>query len=668
MSPELREILAVALRAVEEAGVSRAAVTTLRGAVAGKAAGKAGVMPAGGVRRIEWCARRIAAAAGQGDLDDVELHMRAMVRDLFAPVGIGEEARRPSEIQAAWKASVSRSVAALLDVVAPPPRVLAPALAVIAGAKRSAAAHRKGLAAGPAAGRVAALRAVPRAMLESLVVELAALAVDDPEPYVRAEAVRIAAGGNQKLRARFEAIVQTRVAVAPAAALAALAAIKRAPPADVLAALLVDPASATVRAAACACVRAGPVSRDVEAGLLLALRDADTGVRAAALSAVSRWGIAQHATKLDSLVDALRIAARVGPDIRHAIYLLGQLGPRAAAAGLDVCRQLAATPNPYQAHETLVAFGSLPPPARAILEGHARGPRSDVASAAEAVLSKVLGVTLDIPVQLRLDRARAEIESVDRDVRSRGIFAARRGGMDAAPLVPALRALGERVATDDTIEGKAELSRVREALTALGCSPTDLPRPPSRFEAWRGNTPRERAVDGPYMIGEITSFVRHGAVSVPTSSLGLWEQATGALVFVVPDAQLLALVPGRDEAATLRTIVKADAKHGGTSRADLAWMFSRHAIPSGEIVASLALPESFTYGWPSHLSISDGIAHLVGGDEDEPYQFTIALASGPKPDRLLDPAPVPLKRRRTAAANKTTRKRAKPAKKKPRSR
>src|SRR5258705_302515 len=95
------------------------------------------------------------------------------------------------------------------------------------------------------------------------------------EAFVRAEAVQVAAGASQKVRARFEACV--RRAPASAAALTALAALKAAPPVEVLGTLLVDP-SAVTRAAACACVQAGPYPPPVEPGLIAALRAPYVGV------------------------------------------------------------------------------------------------------------------------------------------------------------------------------------------------------------------------------------------------------------------------------------------------------------------------------------------------------------------------------------------------------
>lgn len=128
-----------------------------------------------------------------------------------------------------------------------------------------------------------------------------------------------------------------------------------------------------------------------EAGVIARLRDVDVEVRAEALGEVERVGVASF-TQIDRLVDALRIAVRVGPAVAtaKAIELLGRLGPRAAAAALDVCRALASTPDPGAAAETLVAFGALPAPARAILEAHASGPRAEVVAAAERVLTAVL--------------------------------------------------------------------------------------------------------------------------------------------------------------------------------------------------------------------------------------------------------------------------------------
>jgi hypothetical protein len=278
------------------------------------------------------------------------------------------------------------------------------------------------------------------------------------------------------------------------------------------------------------------------------------------------------------------------------------------------------------ASTTLVKMATVPPEARPLLEELLVGPRSDVAGAAATVLEKVMGGTVpDVPVALQLERIRGELSSPHPDRRSSGVFAAKRLGTGAAPVIPDLRAAGERIAGDASIEAKAALSLIREALLAIGCAVDDLPRPPSRLEGYRGSTPRAKATVGAYVIGDIAGFVRHGVVSVPVSSLGLWDDATGKRLFVIDGAQLLAQVPAREQAAVIRTQLRPDAKHGGTSRADVEWYFERYAIPSGDRVASLRLPDRVCGGWPAHLDVSGTTATILVGDEDAPFEFDVEL-------------------------------------------
>jgi hypothetical protein len=256
----------------------------------------------------------------------------------------------------------------------------------------------------------------------------------------------------------------------------------------------------------------------------------------------------------------------------------------------------------------------------------------------------------EVPLKLRLERAEREIASDDLDTRYSGIWAVEDLGPEAAALIPVLSAAGGRIAASDDYREKAQLEKIRKTLLALGCAVNDLPRPPSRLEAYRGSTPREHKVVDGLVVADIGGFVQHGVVSVPVSSLGLWDNGTGKLLFVVDGAQLLEPVPGRREAACLRTIVRADAKHGGTSRSDLDWVFERRSVPCGDTVSSLKIPRAFTYGWPSSLSVSlqaqDIVVSVVVGDEDEPSQFRIQLGREGLADVLLDDKPVFLRRRR----------------------
>ena len=70
-------------------------------------------------------------------------------------------------------------------------------------------------------------------------------------------------------------------------------------------------------------------------------------------------------------------------------------------------------------------------------------------------------------------------------------------------------------------------------------------------------------------------------------------------------------------------------------------------MPSGERVASLAIPEKLTYGWPADLVIAADLATVWCGDEDAPYRFHVKLGD---PDRLLDDLPNPGRRTRKQRA------------------
>jgi hypothetical protein len=447
--------------------------------------------------------------------------------------------------------------------------------------------------------------------------------------------VKTLASANEKVRTRAARTIAAHLGDAAAqtrtASLDALRVLKQLPSTDLLAPRLADEDD-EVRSAALACLDRPARLALIDA--ILPSLERSSATQLAALKALHKIEPARLVELAPRLVSPLRSIVR-GTDpelVRSAIYVLTKLGPEAKGASLDIARALAVMRGPYQGHQALVAIGAPLDEVVEVLSAFVEDAPSRVAMAAAGALKALGGVLPEVPVSRRLERAGRELAADDPDDRRAAMRVASDLGAQGVGLIPALHELGMRLAVSEAVPDRAELSAVRETLTALGVPADDLPRPPSRLAGYRGLTPRTNAVRGPYVIGSLSGFVSHGAVTIPYGSLGLWDDTTGALLFVIERAQLLDLIPGRTEVAVIRTVTGPEAKHGGTSRADLVWTFERHAVPSGDLLASLVIPPELTYGWPGALTFKEGRVRVLCGDEDRPYHFDVDLL--PEGDRL----------------------------------
>jgi len=613
-----------ALAAIDEAGDPTHVRSIVEGALVEAAPLRRLARPAGAKPRVGWAARQLAMAADQPARAYARL--QELVAALFEPVA--GTARPPAP---APEVAAAATPGALLDALAPPPRVLSREVALAAKLDPDAL-----LAEPTLARRVLGVRAIPQAMIGRHAAVLAEL-IAGPDPLA-AEALAICRPAAASLRGKLASPLTDRLDDADGAtrarALAALHGLELPIDDARIAAALHDPV-ADVRIAAAHTINRDPVAETVEIALTSRLADDDEGVRTAALGAVIRYP-ALHGP---ALVEALRAIVRRGDSsAREAIYLLGKLGSIARDAAIDIALGLASTSNPHQAGEALARITRGSAIDQAIVEalrGALTGPRSDAARTAMVML-QTLGIPFDEPaVEQRLARATAELAGPDRMWRRSGLYEAQRLGAAAVALIPAIRDLGERLAAVASIDAREDLRLVREVLTELGVADDDLPRPPSRLEAYRGIAPRELQIHGAYAVGSISESAGHGAV--PVSSLGLWDHGTGKRLFVIERAQVLAFVPKRAEIAVVRTAVRPDARHGGTGRADLAWWFERYAVPSGDRVASIEIAAPLTAGWPVKISIAGGLATVWCADESGPYRFHVTLGD---PDQVIDEAPV----------------------------
>ena len=534
--------------------------------------------PSGIVKRVAWSAARLAMFAD--DPARAYAQLRELCGTLFEPLATQRRVAAPAP-----EVAMTLSPSALVDAIAPRPRVLPRELAV------AAKLDSEFLLADPRPERrVLGVRSISPQKLARFASALAERIAMDPDPIVRAEVLEVTARASGAVRAKIAAALALHTEHADgevrAAALDGLRALKL-PLADArLVARLADPI-ATVRAAAARSVLA-TCARAVGTAVIERLADDDAVVRGAALDAVARCASLHE----PALVGPLRaLVRRHDGDTRTAVYLLGKLHGHATDAILETLRDCLA------------------------------GPRSDVARAAAIVLGQLGVPTPEVPVETRLLRAARELAAPDRETQLAGLFEATRLGDAGRSLLPALRRLGESLAAEDDPSSRATFAQVRDVLAQLGVPAAELPRPRGILESWRGIAPRERVVHGAYAIASVDTPAPRGGVA--TSSLGLWDHATGALLFVVERAELLELLPGRAEAGVVRCT-------------DDAWYFERYTVPTGEHASSLAIPEALTYGWPSSLAAAGGLVTVWCGDEDEPYRFHIKLGD---PDRLLDDEP-----------------------------
>lgn len=567
--------LRAALLALDEVGDPTRVAGTITAALAAPAPVRQLARPAGAVKRVAWHAARLAMFAD--DPARAYAQLRELCGTLFAPLATQ---RRPAA--PAPEVALTLAPAALLDALAPPPRI--PPRELAAAAKLDSAF----LLEDPRpARRVLGVRSISPRRLARFAPALADRIARDPDPVVRAEVIELAARATGGVRAAIAAALALHTedpgGEIRAAALDGLRALKL-PLADArLVARLEDPIAA-VRAAA---ARSVVPSSTVGDALVARLADDDPAVRAAALDAVARCPRLHR----PALIAPLRaLVRRHDGDTRTAIYLLGKLHAHATADVVATLRDCLA------------------------------GPRSDVARAAAIVLGQ-LGVPAgEVPPETRLLRAARELAAPDRETQLAGLFEATRLGEAARPLVPALRRLAETLAAVDDAAARATFAQVCDLLAALGVPAAELPRPRT-LAPWRGAIPRERGVHGAYAIASVELPASRAAPG--TAALGLWDHATGALLFAVEHAELFELLPGRAEVGVVRCT-------GG------AWWFERYAVPGGERASALAIPEALTRGWPSSLAVAGGLATIWCGDEDEPYRFHIKLGD---PDRLLDEAP-----------------------------
>lgn len=530
--------------------------------------------PPGTVKRVAWNAARLAMFADDPARAYAQLH--ELCNTLFEPMA-GQ--RRPSP--PAPEVAMTLSPEALLDALAPPPRVMPRELAV------AAKLDSEFLLGDPRGERrVLGARSISPHKLPRFANALAERIALDADPVVRAEVLEVCTRASEPVRAKIAAALALHTEHVDgdvrAAALDGLRTLKLPLAEPRLVARLADPIAA-VRAAAARSVL--PTS-SVGDALVARLADEDATVRAAALDAVARC-TSLHKSALVAPLRAL--VQRHDGDTRTAIYLLGKLH----------------------------AFGT--DDVVATLRDCLAGPRSDVARAAEIVLAQLGAATDDVPVETRLLRAARELAAGDRETQLAGMFEAARLGEAARPLIPALRRLGELLVAIDDPAARATFAQVCETLVALGVPSAELPRPRT-LDPWRSVAPRERAVHGAYAIASID--IPASRTAPATSALGLWDHATGAALFVIEGAELLELLPGRAEV--------------GVIRVDDVWHFERYQVPSGDRVSSLAIPEALSHGWPSSLAAAGGLVTVWCGDEEEPYRFHIKLGD---PDRLLDDEP-----------------------------
>ncbi|MEO8703438.1 MAG: HEAT repeat domain-containing protein [Kofleriaceae bacterium] len=550
------------LAALDEAGDPTTVRSVLVRVLAGEPPPPRAVRPKPRKKRIEWAADQLAFHATANDAARAYRALCELVWMLFEPLALARPAPPPApEVAAAL------AVPALLDAILAPPRVLARDLATTSDR------DVRRLLADPDPGkRTFGLRSIRHTALTGFIPELAAIIACDPELAVRTEALRICS--HARVRAKLgAALLPHTTGTTRATAVEALHALRVVIPEDRLLALLGDP-EAPVRAAAARAISLNH-SPAIGAAAITAMADDDPAVRTAALAAVARSPVLHDAALVQPLCT---IARSLDGDVRPAIYVLGKLR------------------------------GFAPELVDATLRECVLGLRSDSARAATLLLQQ-LGVAVPEPsIDQRMLRAARELTRTTREERWAGVLETKR--LATTSLVPALHALGDRVAVEDPLDREL-LAHVCEVLRELGVAVNALPRPP-HLDSWQGTTPVVRALHGAYAIADAGS------------AAGLWDNRTGAVLFAIPGAKLLELVPGRAELA----VIRVDGER---------WLFERHAVPTGARLASLAIPGAFTHGTPATLSVAADLATVWCDHRHAPYRFHIKL--GDPADRLLDDEP-----------------------------
>ncbi len=589
-----------ALAALDEAGDPTDARAIVERALTAAAPLARLPRPANARKRVTWAARQLAMAADH----PARAYARAgdLIAALFEPLAGSTRPRPPApEVAAAMTPD------ALVDALAPPPRVLARDIAHDL-ATRGALDPAALLADSDRERKALGIRAIARSTIGRHATPLAELACG-PDPALAAEALAIGRPAAASLRSKLTAPLIARFdagdAGTRARALAALQVLDLPLDDDRLVTALHD-ASAEVRTAAARSIARGSRrshAAGVEMALIARLADDDAGVRAAALGAVMRYPAVHGPALIEPLC---AIVDQRDRDARDAVYLLGRLAMIArttrdregASDGTTVVGDAA---NANVATSTARIVDTL---IRAVL-----GPHSDLGYAAERALL-ALGVACpDIPLEVRLARSRAELASADPAVRRAGLDEARRLGAGAAPLLETIGLLARRLTTAMDTDERA---RVRATLTALGVADAELPVTPSRLEPHDDRIPREIGQRGAYAIGDVET------------ALGLWDRATGKRLFAIEGAVALAFVPRRTQVAVIRVGDR--------------WWFERYGIPSGERLGSIEVPEPLTAGRPASIAIAGGLATVWCELAHAPYRFHVALDD---PDRVIDEAPVP---------------------------
>ncbi len=504
--------------------------------------------------------------------------------------------------------------------------------------------------------------ALVRTYASKLKTHFARLYVTEPSDEVREALERtflaLGAAGRNKVAASLTAMLPSAPDAERARALRGIAFLARidcpAPPAATLVAFTRS-GDLAVRAGALRCLgRLSPeqVDATVPGALLGGITDADETIRRETLEtlhdacdggpyrrqhALSSFraviGLAPDGSgHVDpALLERLAQVVEAGTEQerRMALAIVTKLGAAARPIALAVARAFASNDDVGFA-EALLALQPLPEDCRApITSAAARSPSN--ARSANEVLEKAFGVR--IPLAERIAQIERALASSDRDERISALMAAAALPRAAGAALPIVLAHGAKVVArlGEGEERDSELSFTRDALRALGCPPDDLPHRPSRLEAFRGSVPVSRAhVEAGYVVATFSSTRSEAPAGIALGSVGVWDDASGKVLFVVDGAEHLCILPDRAEALAVRT--KGGRGPGG------AWFVERFALPSGERLTSLEVRE-YAFGWVAGLDVRrDGdalVATVRVGDEDGATRFRVRLGRGRDPDALV---------------------------------